>query len=231
MGELLRNRWDLLLLLAMQGVFLAAPHLDLTAAAWFYDPDTGFFLRSNPLVRFVYDVFADLHLFILIALIWLYLASWTWRRRAEVWLRRRLLFLFLVLAVGPGLVVNGILKAESGRARPHQVEQFGGEKVFTPVFTPAEQCENNCSFVSGHASMGFYLIALAWVTCRRSWFVVGVVTGAVVGLGRMVQGAHFLSDVVFAFWAVYGVCVLLAWWLLAQRSIRDCRTAEAVGTQ
>lgn len=222
MSELLRRRWDLLLLLGLQAVFLAAPQLDLWVAGRFYDPGDGFFLSSNPLVRFVYHVFADLHVFILIALVWLFVASWTWRRKAEAGLRRRLLFLFLVLALGPGLLVNGVFKAESGRARPHQVVQFGGERQFTAVFTPADQCEKNCSFVSGHASMGFYLIALAWVTCRRGWFAVGLFCGALVGLGRMLQGAHFLSDVIFSFWVVYGVCVLLAWWLLDQRSIRDC---------
>ena len=37
--------------------------------------------------------------------------------------------------------------------------------------------------------------------------------GALVGLGRLLQGGHFLGDVVFAFWATYFSCVLVAWWL------------------
>jgi lipid A 4'-phosphatase len=228
MKDLFLRRWDLLLLLGMQAVFVLWPQIDLIAAGWLYDPQEEFFLASNPLVQLSYHVFADLHIFILITLVWFFVASWTWRRHSEAGLRRRLLFLFLALALGPGLVVNGILKSESGRARPDQVGPFGGEKTFTEVFTPADQCRKNCSFVSGHASMGFYLIALGWVTCRRRWFAVGVVAGALVGFGRMAQGAHFLSDVVFAFWAVYGVCFVLAWWLLGQRSVGDCPRAPPV---
>lgn len=232
MRALFARRWDLLLLLGMQAVFLAWPRIDLVVADWLYDPQAGFFLADAPLVQLSYRVFADVHIFILITLVWLFVASWTWRRRTEAGLRRRLLFLFLVLALGPGLVVNGVLKSESGRARPHQVEAFGGDKVFTAVFTPADQCRRNCSFVSGHASMGFYLIALGWVTCRRRWFAIGVAAGALVGFGRMAQGAHFLSDVVFAFWAVYGVCFFLAWWLLDQRSVGDCpRGPPATGAR
>jgi membrane-associated phospholipid phosphatase len=32
----------------------------------------------------------------------------------------------------------------------------------------------------------------------------------VVGLGRNIQGNHYLSDVVFAFWLVYACALLLA---------------------
>lgn len=73
----------------------------------------------------------------------------------------------------------------------------------------------NCSFVSGHAALGFYTIALAWVVRRRRrlWLAVGIGVGALVGLGRLLQGGHFLGDVVFAFWATYFSCVLVAWWL------------------
>jgi lipid A 4'-phosphatase len=42
---------------------------------------------------------------------------------------------------------------------------------------------------------------------------VGIGVGALVGLGRLLQGGHFLGDVVFAFWATYFSCVLVAWWL------------------
>jgi lipid A 4'-phosphatase len=130
-----------------------------------------------------------------------------------------LAFLILSLALGPGLLVNEVFKAESGRARPGQVEQFGGEKSFTPVFQPADQCTRNCSFVSGHAAMGFYLIGLAWVRQDRRWLWLGIAAGALVGAARILQGGHFLSDVLFGFWVVYGVNVLLARWLLGRWSI------------
>ena len=67
--------------------------------------------------------------------------------------------------------------------------------------------------------MGFFLIALAWVFRDRRWLWAGITLGALVGLGRVVQGAHFLSDIVFAFWTVSGTCLLLAHWILGSARI------------
>jgi lipid A 4'-phosphatase len=226
MKAIFAARSDLLLLVALQLLFVFTPQLDLLVASWFYAPDAGFYLADHPLVQFSYRLFAGLHFYVVAALLWLLFASWLWRRRSEQALRRRLWFLLLVLALGPGLLVNGVFKAESGRARPDQTEQFGGERRFTPVFTPADQCERNCSFVSGHAAMGFFFIALAWVLRDRRWLVFGITLGALVGLGRMLQGRHFLSDVVFSYWVVYGVCVLLAYWVLGQKSITRCVASD-----
>ncbi len=64
-------------------------------------------------------------------------------------------FLIAVLAIGPGLVANVMLKDNWGRARPRQVVEFGGTKHFTPPLVPARECARNCSFVSGEASSAF----------------------------------------------------------------------------
>ena len=61
---------------------------------------------------------------------------------------------------GPGLVVNGVLKAFWGRARPSQILEFGGAAQFTPPVQIADQCARNCSFVSGEAS-GVTMLAIA----------------------------------------------------------------------
>ena len=73
--------------------------------------------------------------------------------------------------LGPGLVVNGILKEHWGRARPRDVTQFGGDRRFTPALVIADQCERNCSFSAGHPSAGFALAALAYasISRRRRW--------------------------------------------------------------
>jgi len=213
------RRWDLWLALASAVLFLAWPQLDLDAAAAWYTPGTGFTHHGDDWVQFSYRLFRHLHLAVFLGLVWLWLASRLWRGRAEAGLRRRLVFLLLVLLLGPGLLVNVVFKGEWGRARPHQVVEFGGQQAFTPALLPADQCERNCSFVSGHASMGFYLIALAWVFRDRRWLWAGILLGAYVGLGRMAQGGHFLSDVVFAFWSVYLTAMLCARWLLGHAAI------------
>jgi lipid A 4'-phosphatase len=96
---------------------------------------------------------------------------------------------------------------------------FGGDRPFTPPAVLADACERNCSFVSGHAATAFSLIAVAWVARNRWWLLGGAALGALVGLGRMAQGGHFLSDIVFAFWVTYLVALLAARLVLGQRSI------------
>lgn len=202
------------------GMFLAFPEIDLWIAESLYQPGTGFFLADAAPVRWVYEVFARMGAVIVLGLA----GFWLWRR----WLRhdnspgwqRRVLYLVVVLAMGPGLVVNAVFKADSGRARPHQVEQFGGESHFTGFGMPARECQRNCSSVSGHAAVAFYFIAFAWALGSRAWLVVGLMVGAVVGVGRMMQGGHFLSDILFAFWAVYFVAYLAAGWLLGNEDPR-----------
>lgn len=111
------------------------------------------------------------------------------------------LFLLLALLIGPGLLANVGFKDHWGRARPREIVQFGGTKPFTPAFVPADQCARNCSFVSGDASFGFILPCLAYVVPRRRsrrvfWAAMGA--GALFGGARLLLGAHFLSDVLFA---------------------------------
>ena len=65
------------------------------------------------------------------------------------------LFLFLSLAVGPGLVVNAIFKDHFGRPRPAEITSFGGDATFLPVGTPGITGQGK-SFPSGHASLGFF---------------------------------------------------------------------------
>jgi len=216
MKSWLRQHPALALLIVSALLFRLFPGIDLMVTGWFYAPGEGFIYADNFLVQLSYHVFAKLHFIVALLLFWSLFASWYWRGRSEAGLRRRIWFLVAVLALGPGLVVNEVLKAHSGRVRPATVAQFGGDKVFTPAFAPADQCERNCSFVSGHAAMGFFLIAFAWVFRDRRWLWAGIVLGGLVGLGRIMQGAHFLSDVVFSFWAVYGTCWLLGRWILGE---------------
>ncbi len=216
MSSWLRRYWAIPLLLALQLLFWQLPQIDLWFSGLFWRPAQGFWLSDLAPVRWSYVAFRDIPYVLVPLLGWLYLASWLWARRSERMLRRGLLFLFLVMAVGPGLLVNEVFKAESGRARPATVQAFGGERTFTPAFEPSDQCRSNCSFVSGHAAMGFFFLALAWPLRDRRWLYWGGIIGLLVGLGRVMQGAHFLSDVLFGYPIVYVAALLLARALLGR---------------
>jgi len=152
---------------------------------------------------------------VLLTLLLFLIVGWTFRRRHEFFVQRRRIavYLLLVMLVGPGLLVNTVFKDHWGRARPSQVTEFGGGKQFTRAAIPADQCPKNCSFPSGHASVGFYFLALAFVLPRRRalWLTIGTGLGLGIGLVRIIQGGHFLSDVLFAGIVVY----LTARWLHA----------------
>jgi membrane-associated PAP2 superfamily phosphatase len=64
------------------------------------------------------------------------------------------------------------------------------------------------SFPSGHASMGFYLMAPAFLLFHRrrlahSFVLVGLAGGLALGITRILQGAHFPSDVLWSAGFVY----------------------------
>lgn len=105
-----------------------------------------------------------------------------------------------------GLLVNGVLKAMIGRARPFSVTEFGGHQLFTPPFQFSTQCYSNCSFSSGEtaliASFLLPLCVLLWPRLeRRGRLVAGGLAAAMIVLMsglRIAAGGHFLSDVVMS---------------------------------
>jgi membrane-associated PAP2 superfamily phosphatase len=117
-------------------------------------------------------------------------------------------FLALALVLGPGLIVNGLLKPYWGRPRPVQLAAFGKSADYAPVWTPAGKAAGR-SFPSGHASMGFFLMVPAFLYYRRRrrlallLFTVGLLAGGIVGFTRVLQGRHFPSDVLWSAACVY----------------------------
>jgi lipid A 4'-phosphatase len=135
-------------------------------------------------------------------------------RYGKQW-RLQLAFLALAGTLGPGLVVNHVFKDNWQRARPYQVEQFGGPQQFTRAAVITDQCDNNCSFVSGHVACGFFFAGLMLVHRRRqvAWAVTGITSGLAIGFARMADVAHWLSDVLWAY-PITLLCSWIVWKLL-----------------
>ncbi len=195
------------------GGLVLLPQIDLWASGLFYRPGAGFFLGDWPPFRAVHDnlpyAVAAFVLFVAAAL-----GLSLLRRRAILGLdSKAALFLLLALALGPGLTVNTIFKDHWGRARPAQITEFGGAEKFTRAFVPADQCARNCSFPSGDPSLGFYLVSVALLAPQprwRRWGIGGALAlGAGLGVVRLAQGGHFLSDVVASGFLVFGISWLL----------------------
>lgn len=205
------NRTILALFIVASVFFLTYPEVDIAVSSQFYRAGEGFYLNSNWFVQFIYHGVEWLTGILALLFIGHIVATSVTKRPLFGISRRVTVYLLVVMLLGPGFLVTTILKDNWGRARPAHIELFGGTKQFTPPLIPANECGINCSFVSGHAAMGFSLIALAFpvVDRRRKWMLFGggVAFGSVVGAVRIVQGRHFLSDTIFAFFAVY----LVAW--------------------
>lgn len=169
----------------------------------------------------IYD-FASLPAFILLGFaVLIFLGSFIIRSLKNC--RKSALFLVLLLAIGPGLIVNVMFKEHYGRARPRELVEFGGKYQYTNIWMKGE-ARKNSSFPSGHASIGFYLIA-PWFLLRRRkpvqatcWLASGIGLGLLIGLARILQGGHFLSDVLWAGGMVYITGEVLYYFIFSWKS-------------
>ncbi len=201
-------------------LFYCFPQLDIGFSMLFYDPAARFYLAGSPFCKWIYESVEIVSvIFVVLAILFL-AVIWIQKQNRFGLSARHLIYLLAALAIGPGLIVNLVLKDNWGRARPYDVVQFGGTSAFTPAFVISHECRNNCSFVSGHAAMGFYFIAFGFLCPgrRRLFFLLSAICGAVVGLVRIIQGGHFLSDVVFAFFIIYAVSAVLYWIMFERNS-------------
>jgi lipid A 4'-phosphatase len=194
------------LLLAASFLFTVWPNTDIVVSQFFYAGQGVFPANELWFVKAVYIGVPWLgSALFLLCLCTVLLAvvkpGWVSRR---IW--RRAAGFVAVVVLGVGFLVHAVLKDNMGRPRPRDVIEFSGPIAFVPVFVPSTFCKTNCSFVSGHAAIGFSVMAFGMFGVRRRrhvWFGVGLLAGGLVGAVRIAQGGHFLSDVVFSFLAIW----------------------------
>ncbi len=132
---------------------------------------------------------------------------------------RPLVFLVLLFLIGPGLVINTLLKDQWGRPRPRQTVQCGGQQEFMPVLGMPRQ-EGGGSFPCGHAGAATYLAAPYFVLRRkrrrlaRTVLLSAGVYALAVGIARLLAGGHYFSDVLWAIGLIWLCAEALAAWIL-----------------
>jgi len=187
--------------------------MDPRLSGSFYDPTAAqpWFLKTAMPWIWLYR-YGELPTWVLAigaALVWggsLCRRSWTCYRRACA-------LIVLAIMLGPGLLVNGVLKPLWGRPRPAQTDLFGGSRPYQPWWQPGTMGGGR-SFPSGHAAMGYVLVLGTCLVPRyRSARLRGLVLagalayGSLLGATRIIQGGHFLSDVL---WSGSLMCFLVA---------------------
>ena len=201
-----------LLLALVSLVFALAPQFDIAVSRLFYDPASGFVERhaaSLEVVRLVNRIATWTTVLGAITLLGMKMLA---PDRPALPSARKMLFVLAAFAIGPGLIVNVILKDYWGRARPREILEFGGTASFSPAWWIGGECHLNCSFASGEASAAFCLIALAFVVDDR-WKVftaiAAVAFATLVSFARVAAGAHFLSDVLIGWLLTLLILIVL----------------------
>jgi lipid A 4'-phosphatase len=226
-------------LAALTGVvFAVAPRIDLAVAGFFhrvaaYDAMPHLF-HAIAVLRTLEPVVTMLAVAPAVAVL---LVKLFWPKRTTIMPARAALFLIVSLALGPGLLVNTVLKDHWARPRPGMVASLGGDMTFRPWWDPRGTCTDNCSFVSGETSSAVWLAAPALLVPPpwRTAAVAGVaVYATAIGVMRLFMGGHFLSDVLFAaiftglvIWTVHGV--FMRWRVLPPDATIDAAFARVGG--
>lgn len=192
--------WPLLFGL-VASVFIVISGLDMELATRAWEAGNGTWLgKTHPATMALYHYGTWPALALAISGLTLAVVGWFQGHRRAAMIG---LFFALSLVIGPGLVVNAVFKDHFGRPRPIQVTEFGGPLKTLPLGQPGIAGKGK-SFPSGHASMGFFLGLPAFLFLRRhrgwcvGFFVFGVVAGGLMGVARILQGAHWLSDILWS---------------------------------
>ena len=195
--------------LAISLLFVIFPTMDLRLAELFFTPGLGFQINGSWYEKAVYKSVEYFLILIGAAMVatWLY---GFYSDRARKWVSGKDLgVLLLLLILGPGLLVNLVMKEHWGRERPVDLARFGGTAEFSPAFVLSDQ--GGHSFPSGHAAAAFYLMAVAFVMARRKRLWMSILLGysLVVAFFRIAAGGHFLSDVLTSLFIVWILFFLL----------------------
>ncbi|MCU0828715.1 MAG: phosphatase PAP2 family protein [Tabrizicola sp.] len=225
-------------ILSAFAVFAIWPDIDLRISSAFHDPATGFIIEGHPVTEAARH--AVWNLGILLCLVAVFGVAIAAAGREFLLPGRTWGFVVTLYVIGPGLMVETLMKPLWGRARPAQIAEFGGPLHFSPPNEMVNLCLQNCSFVSGEVS-GATVTALTVllfhdrVSDRLSKIAsVLLLTFAwslplAVALQRVAAGRHFLSDAVFALLFTLLLAVALSAGLRpTQRPASDARAVQEV---
>jgi lipid A 4'-phosphatase len=213
------NRAGLIIALVIAAVvgivFGAVPELELELSRPFsatLDNGHNFGLRLDPTVKTLKDLGVWIAAFLAAPTVAALVLKFARPHRRLLVSGRATAFLLMTLALAPGVLVNLILKEHWDRPRPVHVTQFSGSEAFVPWWDPRGNCPTNCSFVSGDVAGAFWTLApaaLAPPAWRGLAYAGALTVGTGISLLRIIAGAHFITDVVFA-----GVFTFLVIWIV-----------------
>jgi membrane-associated PAP2 superfamily phosphatase len=138
-------------------------------------------------------------------------------RRKKLSLRQWGMCVAAMIFIPLGIV---LLKWMTHRSCPWSLDVYGGPvhstgllaQLLDPDVHDAGQC-----FPAGHSAGGYMWMGWAlavWQThtyWRKAFLWTGLFAGTFLGLTRVMQGAHFVSHVLWSGWFAWAIALLLAW--------------------
>lgn len=185
--------------------FLTIPfwffNIDIAFSNLFYAPDIGWIFFNNKIVNALYK-YGTLPA-IIFSIFFIVVLVFQKYFKGKENLRKIAIVFLITLIFAPGIIINVILKNYSGRPRPREITHFNGKWEYRKVLQIG-QPGRGYSFPCGHCSMGFIFCSIYFILKNKRKILAnislwgGLIYGTVMGIGRVSQGAHFLSDVIWA---------------------------------
>lgn len=187
--------------------------IDFAVTRLFYSPETGFVDRESYLLEnILHDRVKQLVIMLAVLVLVGFILS-LFMKRLRVW-RRPLGYLVLALALSTSIVSP--LKTMTQVHCPWSLTEFGGTEIYTPLLAQrAPTLKPGRCWPGGHATAGFSLFALFFFLRDRfprtakAALMVALLLGTVLSVGRVMQGAHFLSHNIWTMlldWLICAVC-------------------------
>jgi lipid A 4'-phosphatase len=222
----LNRRWRelfvLLILTVLTTPFFWFTNLDIEGATWFYQPDN----EKNvwPQQQFwvwhiLYNYAYSFTLFVAFGALIIAALGCIIPELKQA--RRPATYILLVIALGPGLVVNLTFKDHWGRPRPVHISEFGGALPYVPPLKMGHTADK--AFPCGHCSVGFSFFALYFLLRKRRYlyFTLTIIIGLTLGLTRMSAGGHFISDILWSGYLVFFVAWLIYYGWYTDSTLQD----------
>ena len=182
-----------------------ANNFDLRFSSEYFTDEKQWFLAKSPpwIWLYEYGVIPGIFLSIISFLTWIF--SHTKKKLAIM--RPYLLICALTPIIASALLVNVVLKDNTGRPRPREIKQFSGNWEYLPALQIGIPGRGH-SFPCGHCSIAFTLTSgiVFWRLSRKFAILslsLGLIYGILMSLARIVQGGHFITDAMWSLGVVW----------------------------
>lgn len=189
--------------------------IDFWLNNFFYNPDLKEFgLRNHPFMTQVMHHGMKTAMYAL-GVASIIFAIWTLKVGKTLLTARHVWVGSLGVILIPALVA--LLKHLTNKHCPWSLDVYGGSVPYAGLFeTHLSQFGTGQCFPAGHAAGGFMWFAWAmalwfiYPKLAKIIFSLAILLGLILGVSRMMQGAHFISHVLWTAWFSWAISLVLA---------------------